>query len=102
MAVFEIVDYPGMEEHISYVISFLYIFAEHVLQQVNTRVADCGPSSSFKVRFCSQNSFFYLLAISPFEWHFATEELISYDTEAPNIASEVARLIQVLLRCLVS
>ena len=90
-----------MEEDISDVISLLYIFAEHVLQKVYALLFDFRPNLFLEVWLRSQNALFNFLASGPCEWHLATEELVCQDTEAPNIAPKVARLLQNHLRGLV-
>ena len=72
-----------------------------MLQKVDALCADCGPNTAFEARLFVQNPLFNFLASGPCEWHLATEELVCQDTEAPNIAPKVARLLQNHLRGLV-
>ena len=69
-----------------------------MLQKVDALSADCGPNTAFVAQFFVQNPFFNFPGSGPWEWHLATEELICYDTQAPNIAPKVARLLQDHLR----
>ena len=43
-----------------------------------------------------------MLDISTSEWHLTREKLVQDDAETPNIAAEIARLLQDQLRCHVS
>ena len=93
---------PGVQEDIGDVIPLLNIFAEHVPQKIDANFANLGPPSSFKAQVLSQYFLLHLLASCACERHLATEELVGHDTQAPNVASEIAGLFQDHLRCLVS
>ena len=93
LLVFKVYDDIRVEKDISDVVSLLWIFAEHVLQKVDARLADFRPNFSSKKELMVQNSLFNLIDARPFEWHLATKELISHDTEAPDITFEVTRLL---------
>ena len=91
-----------MEEDICNVISLLDFSAEHALEKIDARFTYLIPSLSFVRYFFGQYFSFYSFDIRTCKWHLATEKLIHNDTEAPNIASKVAWLLQDDLRRLVS
>ena len=90
-----------MEEDVCDVISGLLVSAEHVLNEVNTLIANNRPFWSFKEQSCVQDAFFNLLNRRTLEWHLSTEELVENAAEAPDIALVVVWLLKNNLRCLI-